>query len=172
MSPSINGVSGGGIFAFTAIGSGTLSKLKPSALLLSGFLPSSFHAGLAPAVAMYYDKVRLRILMGIASTTPDGYRANDARFLIGAIYWNQQRTKDALHWWRQLTMDPTDSHASTYAQIISALHLVEGSATGDPERQEAALKAQITRILSHDYGRWLMFSVDRLWQFGYRFNTY
>src|SRR4249920_2625928 len=50
MSPSISGVSGGGIFAF--IGSGTLSKLKPSVLLLRGFFPSSFQTGLAPAVAM------------------------------------------------------------------------------------------------------------------------
>src|SRR5207237_10932419 len=38
--------------AFKVIGSGTLSKVKPSALLLSGFLPSSFQTGLAPAVAM------------------------------------------------------------------------------------------------------------------------
>jgi hypothetical protein len=124
------------------------------------------------AITAYYDKVRLRILMGIVGTTPGGYRANDARFLIGAIYWNQQRTEDALHWWRQLTVDLTDSHASTYAQIIAALHLVDGSPTGEPGRQEAALKAQIKGILSHDYARWLMFSVDRLWQFGYRFNTY
>ena len=50
MSPSISGVSGGGILAF--IGSGTLSKLKPSFALLRGFFPSSFQTGLAPAVAM------------------------------------------------------------------------------------------------------------------------
>ncbi len=124
------------------------------------------------AITAYYDKVRLRILMGIVSTTPGGYRANDARFLIGAIYWDQQRTEDALHWWRQLTLDPTDSHASTYAQIINALHLADGSPTRDPGRREAALKAKIKSILSHDYGRWLSFSFDRLWLFGYRFNTY
>src|SRR3954471_21280560 len=46
----MSGVSGGGIFAF--IGSGTLSNVNPRALLLSGFLPSSFQTGLAPAVAM------------------------------------------------------------------------------------------------------------------------
>jgi hypothetical protein len=124
------------------------------------------------AITAYYDKVRLRILMGIVSTTPGGYRANDARFLIGAIYWDEQRTEDALHWWRQLTVDPTDSHVSTYAQIISALRSVDESPTADPGRREAALKAQIKSILSHEYGLWLAFSFDRLWQFGYRFNTY
>jgi hypothetical protein len=124
------------------------------------------------AITAYYDKVRLKILMGIVSTTPGGYRANDARFLIGAIYWEEQRTADALQWWRQLTVDPTDSHASTYAQIISALQLSDGSPTRDPGRREAALKTQIKGILYHDYRRWLMFSFDRLRQFGYRFNTF
>lgn len=124
------------------------------------------------AISAYYDKVRLKILTGIVSTTPGGYRANDARFLIGAIYWDEQRTEDACHWWRQLTVDPTDSHASTYAQIIGALRLVDGAPTRDVERRAAVLKAQINSILSHDYNRWLMFSFDRLWQFGYRFNTY
>ena len=48
MSPSVSGVSGGGILALSTIGSGTLSKLKPSFLLLRGFFPSSFQTGLAP----------------------------------------------------------------------------------------------------------------------------
>ena len=36
---------------------------------------------------LHYDNVRLRILNGIVSTTPRGYRANDARFLIGSVHW-------------------------------------------------------------------------------------
>src|SRR5262252_1609549 len=52
MSPSTSGVSGGGIFALTAIASGTLSKTRPSDLLLRGVLPSNFQTGLAPAVAI------------------------------------------------------------------------------------------------------------------------
>jgi hypothetical protein len=44
----------------------------------------------------YYDKVRLGILTGILRTTPRGYRVNDARFLIGSIYWREGSVGDAL----------------------------------------------------------------------------
>jgi hypothetical protein len=122
------------------------------------------------AISAFYDSVRLRILMGIVNSTPGGYRVNDARFLIGAIHWRQHRTEDALHWWRQLTADPTDSHVSTYAQIIGALQA--GGSTLDPDRRDAALKAQIKAILSRDYVNWVGFSFTRLRKFGYSFDTY
>lgn len=114
------------------------------------------------AINAFYDNVRLKILMGIVSTTPGGYRANDARFLIGAIYWHQQRMEDAFYWWRQLTRDPTDSHVSTYAQIIDVLHAVGG----------APVNSQVKVIIARDYMHWVGFSFDRLLKFGYRFNTY
>jgi hypothetical protein len=119
------------------------------------------------AINAFYDSVRLKILMGIVSTTPAGYRANDARFLIGAIYWHEQRTEDAFRWWRQLTVDATDSHVSTYAQIIDVLHAV-----GGPPDNPGRLNSQVKAILSRDYIHWVGFSFDRLWKFGYRFNTY
>jgi len=123
------------------------------------------------AISAFYDNVRLKILTGIVSTTPGGYRANDARYLIGAIYWHQQRTEDAFHWWRQLTVDPTDSHASTYAQIIGVLHAVDGPSR-TAGRGESAVNSQVRAILSRAYMHWIGFSFDRLWKFGYRFNTY
>ena len=117
----------------------------------------------------FYDDVRLRILVGIVNTS-GGYRLNDARFLIGAIHWRQRRTEEALGWWRQLAVDPTDSNVSTYTQIIDALK-AQGS-TQDPSRRDAALDSQIKTILSRDYIRWVGSSFDRLWKFGYRFDTY
>ncbi len=124
----------------------------------------------AEAIDAFYDDVRLRILVGIVNTTSGGYRVNDARFLIGAIHWRQGRIEDAVRWWRQLTVDPTDSHVTTYVQIIDVLKANES--TQDPARRDAALNSQIKTILSRDYMRWIGFSFDRLWKFGYRFNTY
>lgn len=125
----------------------------------------------AAAINAFYDDVRLRILMGIVNTTPRGYRANDARFLIGRIYWNQQRPDEALRWWRQLVTDPTDSHAWTYAQIIGLLQSPPKS-PGDSAARDARLNSQIKAIMSRHYMRWIGTSFDRLWKFGYRFNTY
>src|SRR5688572_25197323 len=121
------------------------------------------------AIDAFYDDVRLRILMGIVNTS-GGYRVNDARFLIGAIHWRQRRTEDAFRWWRQLTVDPIDNNASTYAQIIDAL--AANGSTQDPSRRNAALQSTIKTILSRDHIRWIGSSFDRLWKFGYRFDTY
>jgi hypothetical protein len=58
----------------------------------------------ADALRTYYDRFRLAILTGILRTTPCGYRASDARCIIGAIYWEQRKTADALQSWRDMTM--------------------------------------------------------------------
>ena len=108
----------------------------------------------------YYDAARLSILRGILRTTPHQYGANDARFLIGAIYWRQGRVDEALRWWRDLTADNDGSYALAGSQIRMAL------LRGSPDRRE------IDRILKNETGRWLMFSYDRLRRFGYRFDTY
>ena len=42
--------------------------------------------GRLPELLRRYDNVRLRILRTIVDTTPNGYRAGDARFLIGWIW--------------------------------------------------------------------------------------
>ena len=112
------------------------------------------------AVSAYYDRVRLEILSGILRTTPEGYRANDARFLIGTIQWRQQRRKEALESWRGLTAATDDTHAAAIAQIREAL------------RPSVPASRNIELILRNQQGRWLAFSDDRLRRFGYRFDTY
>jgi hypothetical protein len=124
--------------------------------------------GLASAEALrtYYDNVRLAILAGILRTTPHAYRASDARYLMGAIYWRQGRPADALASWRDMTIDPTDNYVTAYSEILTA---VRDGAGGASQRLGAR---QINRVLDGEHGRWLSLSFDRLRQFGYRFDTF
>ena len=107
----------------------------------------------------YYEKSRLAILEGIVRTTPDGYRSNDARFLIGEIYWRQGSIEEALRSWRQIAPDRSDSYFIASSQIAAAL-------------RGPKLIEEVNRILRNQHGRWLSFSDDRLRQFGYRFDTF
>jgi hypothetical protein len=123
------------------------------------------------AVAGYYDRIRLAILTGILHTTPHGYRASDARFLIGTIYWSQGRAHEALETWSDLTVDPSDSYVTAYSAILAAIR------TGAPASAARTLRDQwlrryVDRILETEHGRWLVFSYERLRRFGYRFDTF
>src|SRR2546428_11858258 len=60
----------------------------------------------------FHDRVRVTILTSVVATTPNGYRASDARFLIGGIYWRQGRGDEAVHWVRDLAVDPAESHGA------------------------------------------------------------
>ena len=118
----------------------------------------------------HFDTVRLGILSGIVRTTPDGYRLNDARFLIGAIYWRQGKPREALDWWRPMTLDPTDLHADAHRDILRAVSAVDAGASD--EQIERTVGDRVHRALDAERGRWLMFSFDRLRQFGYQFDTF
>lgn len=118
-------------------------------------------------ITRHYDSVRLSILEGILRTTPDGYRANDARFLTGAIHWGQGKPTDALRAWQQVRDVPGDSYAAASAQIAGTLRSL--SAGHIPERDVAR---QVDRILKIEHGRWWDLSYDRLKRFGFRFDTY
>ena len=112
------------------------------------------------ALQKRYDDIRLSILTGIVRTTPHGYRAGDARFLIGAIYWGQGRAGDAVEAWREMRVSPEDFYGAASSQILEAI--------GEP-----SLNARrITRILEGEHGRWVTSSFDRLRQFGYRFDMF
>ena len=118
----------------------------------------------------HFDTVRLGILGGIVRTTPGGYRLNDARFLIGAIYWRQGKPREALDWWRPMTVDPADLHADAHRDIVQAVSALDaGASDGQIER---AIGDRVSRALDAERGRWLMFSFDRLRQFGYQFDTF
>ena len=118
------------------------------------------------AATLYYERVRLAILKGILQTTPNGYRANDARFLIGAINWRQGNRAAALAAWHDLGVEPGDSYITANSQIAATLR----AAAADPN--DANLARQINRILRNEQGRWVDLSYDRLKRFGYRFDTY
>jgi hypothetical protein len=124
------------------------------------------------ALAVHYDKVRLAILDGILQTTPSGYRANDARFLIGAIYWQQGRAQDARQCWREIAVDPTDSYVTAYSKILAALLAAGAQASVDGQDFENPLRREIKNILDGEHGRWVMFSYDRLQRFGYHVDTF
>jgi hypothetical protein len=124
------------------------------------------------AITAHYDRLRLAILDGIVRTTPNGYRANDARFLMGAIYWRQQNTDDALRSWSEITPDGNDSHGVANAQIVAALRGrgIARMDSGGPV--DSPLRVQIDRILKNEHGRWVDLSYDRLRRFGFRFDTF
>jgi hypothetical protein len=115
------------------------------------------------ALREHYDGVRLAILESILLTTPNAYRAGDARYLIGVIYWKQGRAATARRVWKEMTVDPGDRYAIASAEIAAAMRAAE-------ERGLDALR--INRILDYEHGRWVSFSFDRLWEFGYRFDTF
>ena len=115
------------------------------------------------AIRAHYDGVRLAILESILLTTPGGYRAGDARFLMGAIYWKQGKAASARRVWKELTVGPGDRYAVASTEMEAAMRAAE----------ERGLDARrINRILEYEQGRWVSFSFDRLWQFGYRFDTF
>jgi len=120
-----------------------------------------------PAITLHYERVRLAILHGVVRTTPDGYRANDARFLIGAIYWGQGRRVEALRTWRGLSCAATDSYVAACTQLA---RVVPGAT--DAAAESADFARQINRVLKNEHARWWDFSYDRLKRFGYRVDSY
>jgi hypothetical protein len=114
-----------------------------------------------PAIDAFYARSRLSILNRILQTTPRGYRADDARFLMGEILWNQGNADEALRMWRAMTAGPSDA---TYATVIAQLRTAVQPAAPDARN--------IRYILRNQQGRWLSFSDDRLRRFGYRADSY
>ena len=115
----------------------------------------------ADDVRGFYDRARIAILSGIVRTTPRGYRASDARFLLGAICWRQRDTMGAVRWWRELTSDPTDAYFAAYSEIEGALR-----------SQSPPDSIFVNRVLQAEHGRWITFSAERLHQFGFHFDTF
>jgi len=114
-----------------------------------------------PAIEAFYARGRLSLLDRILRTTPHGYRADDARFLMGEILWNQGRPDEAIRMWRAMTDRPSDA---TYAVVIGQLR--------EAIRPAAPDVRNIRFILRNQQGRWMSFSDDRLRRFGYRADTY
>jgi hypothetical protein len=113
-----------------------------------------------------YDEVRLTLLNAIIESAPDGYRVNDARYLAGAIHWRAGRAGPALRVWRAIRPQPGDSYYVAASRLLALTHsaFTGGGATFDSR--------EVVAVLEAEQGRWLLFSVDRLHQFGFRFDTY
>ena len=125
-------------------------------------------------IAAHYAKVRLGILTGILRTTPHGYRAADARFLIGAIYWREGERGDALRTWRAMKADASDGYTASIGPILDAIAAETRAdrASADSRETMRRLEGQINLILRAEHGRWIMFSMDRLQKFGFHFDTF
>jgi hypothetical protein len=119
--------------------------------------------GTRDALRRYYDAARISILNTIVESTPNGYRASDARYLIGAILWKQGRVVDAEQFWSAVQIDPTDSYVAEYSKLEAMLRAPDG-----PRLDARA----VNQILDAQRGRWLSFSATRLRRFGYHFDTY
>lgn len=112
-----------------------------------------------------YDTVRLALLGAIAAGTPDGYLADDARFLAGTIEWEAGHADDAVRRWSAMRPGPENMYYRSELRLAEILR--EDAGRGHSLNPDA-----VNRVLRAENGRWLMFSFDRLKQFGYRFETY
>jgi hypothetical protein len=112
------------------------------------------------ALAHRYDEVRIGILEHLVRTTPQSYRVNDARFLIGEIYWHQGRWREAREVWGRIKPDADDEYFIVYSEVRANI----ADETIDLTRIDAALSEQ-TR-------RWTQASYERLDHFGFRFDTF
>ena len=115
----------------------------------------------AGAINARYDEIRLRLLSTIIESTPGGYRAADARYLAGEIFFYQHNTPEAIRWWRAITPDAGDSYAIAYSELLQELKSPSGLSA-----------AEINAILGGERGRWLDASRRRLRQFGHSFTTF
>jgi hypothetical protein len=113
------------------------------------------------AIQHHYDAVRLRILTTIVDTSPGGYGAADARFLIGRILWDGNNTADAMRWWRAMRPDGRGAYAEASARIVQEL-----------QAPTATTAARISAILGAEHGRWLESARRRLAEFGYAVDTF
>lgn len=106
-------------------------------------------------IAIAYDEVRVGILEHLTRTTPQGYRINDAYFLIGEIYWQQRRRAEARAVWGKIKPDARDDYFIVYSDVRASL----AAETGNPAPIDSALNKQARR--------WLQASSQRLHHFGF-----
>ena len=121
---------------------------------------------LAPGqLRSFYDRIRVTILTSIVATTPNGYRASDARFMIGAIDWRQGRVDEALQRWRELTVDPQNNYVTAYSRVLDAVRRAGPNG-------EFLDRGAINAALDAEQERWVAFWKARLSHFGYGFDVY
>jgi hypothetical protein len=113
-----------------------------------------------PRIWQHYNGLRLRLLSTIIDTSPDGYRVADARFLGGQVLFEMNRIDEAVRAWGNITRVAGDAYSRAYGEILDEI-----------ESGPVDAKA-ISRILGNEYGRWRVFSIRRLKQFGHHCDTF
>jgi hypothetical protein len=131
------------------------------------------------ALERHYDQIRTQILTTIVRTAPDGYRVDDARYLLGELHWRRGRQPDALRAWSQLQADPHGRYAASCSALLLAMRDAESRRQTAPPpdlRRRPWMKNNgyddievraINVILDAEYQRWVSASQARLRQFGY-----
>ena len=112
-------------------------------------------------IKAWYDMVRLQILSTAIHTTPNGYRAADARFLVGAIHFEQGDTAEAIRWWRAMRPDSGDRYVEEYSRLLDELQWPAG-----------IRPRQIKYVLDSANSRWRTSSLERLRHFGSTCDSY
>ena len=118
------------------------------------------------AIVRAYERVRLSLLRTVVDSAPAGYRVNDARFLIGTIYWRQGRQAAAIEEWRQMQPRAGDSYEIAARGVLRELRNVTGSERQVPD------SLRIAAVLADERERWLHDSVERLRRFGHGAYTF
>jgi hypothetical protein len=117
----------------------------------------------AGAVARYYEDRRLDLLATVLRQTPAGYRAGDARFVMGKIHWSRGDRRVAIREWRQMQVVANDAFAATSARIAQALERLPAGV----EEPDPPTVAGIEAVLAAERQAWATFEYDRLRQFGH-----
>jgi hypothetical protein len=112
-------------------------------------------------VRQHYNDLRLRVMHTIIATTPRGYRRADAQFLAGQVLFEMNRLDHAIRVWRAIAPIPGDSYFRAYSEMLDVV-----GGDGPPDVMA------IRRVLSREYGRWRVFSIDRLRSFGHWCDTF
>jgi hypothetical protein len=124
------------------------------------------------AIIARYSDVRVAILEGIIRTTPEAYRASDARFLIGAIRWSRGDSQGALTAWCRMSTDARDVHVATYSAVLTALSALGTRSACATRKIDVATRLAVEHALSRGEQLSWEFQVERLRKFGYRVDTF
>jgi hypothetical protein len=111
-------------------------------------------------VRRHYNALRLRLLETIVATAPHGYRLADAQYLAGQVLFEMNRLDEAVRVWRSIAPIPGDAYFRAYSEMLDAL--------GDGPPDVSAIR----RVISREYGRWRVFSIDRLHEFGHHCDSF
>lgn len=124
-------------------------------------------------VGAAYDGVRLAILGGVLKTTPAGFRANDARALIGGIHWRAGNSVAALDAWCALEpLSPDDEYQELIEALIVTLRVPAGTDVCTTRELGIGESVAVERVLRRERGRLWEFQYRRLLQFGYSLDSF